>query len=137
MGKNDDPSLLELFCKLKYGNKAIRRGCLLSYSQAEPEKELTQPSKHLLAEPCTKSIRHKPGVKLLRTSSTAFHHQNPAGRRVGLVLLLLCLLFQLGLYPHDQPLVTVHLGSYRTMEMRFTVFLSSRCERMRMHLHVG
>ena len=52
MGKNDDPSLLELFCKLKYGNKAMRRGCLLSYSQAEPEKELTQPRKHLLAEPC-------------------------------------------------------------------------------------
>ena len=29
------------------------RGCLLSYSQAEPGRELTQPSPHLLAEPCT------------------------------------------------------------------------------------
>ena len=27
-------------------------GCLLSYSQAEPGRELTQPSPHLLAEPC-------------------------------------------------------------------------------------
>ena len=31
---------------------AKRRGCLLSYSQAEPGRELTQPRKHLLAEPC-------------------------------------------------------------------------------------
>ena len=32
---------------------AKRRGCLLSYSQAEPGRELTQPRKHLLAEPCS------------------------------------------------------------------------------------
>ena len=32
---------------------AKRRGCLLSYSQAEPGRELTQPSPRLLAEPCT------------------------------------------------------------------------------------
>ena len=31
------------------GKKA---GCLLSYSQAEPGRELTQPSPRLLAEPC-------------------------------------------------------------------------------------
>ena len=31
---------------------AKRRGCLLSYSQAEAGRELTQPRKHLLAEPC-------------------------------------------------------------------------------------
>ena len=31
---------------------AKRWGCLLSYSQAEPGRELTQPSPHLLAEPC-------------------------------------------------------------------------------------
>ena len=31
---------------------AKRRGCLLSYSQAEPGRELTQPSPRLLAEPC-------------------------------------------------------------------------------------
>ena len=31
---------------------AKRRGCLLSYSHAEPGRELTQPGKHLLAEPC-------------------------------------------------------------------------------------
>ena len=31
---------------------AKRRGCLLSYSQAEPGRELMQPRKHLLAEPC-------------------------------------------------------------------------------------
>ena len=34
---------------------AKRRGCLLTYSQAEPGRELTQPSPRLLAEPCTKS----------------------------------------------------------------------------------
>ena len=32
---------------------AKRCGCLLSYSQAEPGRELTQPSPRLLAEPCT------------------------------------------------------------------------------------
>ena len=32
---------------------AKRRGCLLSYSQAEPGRELTQPRKHLLAKLCT------------------------------------------------------------------------------------
>ena len=32
---------------------AKRRGCLLSYSQAELGRELTQPSPRLLAEPCT------------------------------------------------------------------------------------
>ena len=31
---------------------AKRRGCLLSYSQAEPGRKLTQPSPRLLAEPC-------------------------------------------------------------------------------------
>ena len=31
---------------------AKRCGCLLSYSQAEPGRELTQPSPRLLAEPC-------------------------------------------------------------------------------------
>ena len=31
---------------------AKRRACLLSYSQAEPGRELTQPSPRLLAEPC-------------------------------------------------------------------------------------
>ena len=31
---------------------AKRCGCLLSYSQAEPGRELMQPRKHLLAEPC-------------------------------------------------------------------------------------
>ena len=31
---------------------AKRRGCSLSYSQAEPGRELTQPRKHVLAEPC-------------------------------------------------------------------------------------
>ena len=35
------------------GRSAKRRGCLLSYSQAEQGKELTQPSPRLLAEPCT------------------------------------------------------------------------------------
>ena len=36
---------------------AKRRGCLLSYSQAEPGRELTQPSPRLLAEPCILSKR--------------------------------------------------------------------------------
>ena len=31
---------------------AKRRGCSLGYRQAEPGRELTQPRKHLLAEPC-------------------------------------------------------------------------------------
>ena len=31
-----------------------RRGCLQSYSQAEPGRELTQPRRHLFAEPCRK-----------------------------------------------------------------------------------
>ena len=35
---------------------AKRWGCLLSYSQAEPGRELTQPRKHLLAEPCTIAV---------------------------------------------------------------------------------
>ena len=34
---------------------AKRRGCLLSYSQAEPGRELTQPIPRLLAEPCIAS----------------------------------------------------------------------------------
>ena len=36
-----------------YRDRQKRHGCLLSYSQAEPGRELTQPRKHLLAEPCT------------------------------------------------------------------------------------
>ena len=39
---------------------AKRRGCLLSYSQAEPGRELTQPSPRLLAEPFTIAA-HMPG----------------------------------------------------------------------------
>ena len=35
---------------------AKRRGCLLSYSQAEPGRKLTQPSPRLLAEPCSSGI---------------------------------------------------------------------------------
>ena len=35
-----------------YRDRQKRRGCLLSYSQAEPGRELTQPRKHLFAEPC-------------------------------------------------------------------------------------
>ena len=31
---------------------AKRRGCLLSYGKAEAGRELTQPRKYLLAEPC-------------------------------------------------------------------------------------
>ena len=31
---------------------AKRRGCLLSYSQAEPGREVTQPSPRLLADHC-------------------------------------------------------------------------------------
>ena len=34
-------------------SSAKRRGCLLSYSQAEPGRELTQPNPCLLAQPCT------------------------------------------------------------------------------------
>ena len=38
---------------LKRANTKIGKKCLLSYSQAEPGKELTQPRKHLLAKPCS------------------------------------------------------------------------------------
>ena len=36
----------------KVQRSAKRRGCLLSYSRAEPGRKLTQPSPSLLAEPC-------------------------------------------------------------------------------------
>ena len=32
------------------------RGCLISYSQAEPGRELTQPRKHIFAEQTNRSI---------------------------------------------------------------------------------
>ena len=35
---------------------AKRCGGMISYSQAEPARELTQPRKHLLAEPCTVTL---------------------------------------------------------------------------------
>ena len=38
-----------------YRDQQKRRGCLLSYSRAEPGRELTQPRPRLLAEPCTSS----------------------------------------------------------------------------------
>ena len=38
--------------ELAIQRSAKRRGCLLSYSQAEPGRELTKPSPRLLAEPC-------------------------------------------------------------------------------------
>ena len=38
---------------------AKRRGCLLSYSQAEPGRELIQPSPRLLAEPCIVNGNHE------------------------------------------------------------------------------
>ena len=40
---------------------AKRHGCLISYSQAEPGRELTQPRKHLFAEPCT-VLRRRPAL---------------------------------------------------------------------------
>ena len=43
----------EIFCNHIVQRWAKRRGCLLSYSQAEPGRELTQPSPRLLAEPCS------------------------------------------------------------------------------------
>ena len=39
---------------------AKRHGCLLSYSQAEPGRELMQPSPRLLAEPCRFPIDMRP-----------------------------------------------------------------------------
>ena len=45
--------MLEELLKRNVHRSAKRRGCLLSYSQAEPGRELTQPSPRLLAEPCT------------------------------------------------------------------------------------
>ena len=42
-----------VFSSFHVQRSAKRRSCLLCYSQAEPGRELTQPRKHLLAEPCT------------------------------------------------------------------------------------
>ena len=39
--------------QVMYRDRQKRRCCLLSYSQAEPGRVLTQPSLRLLAEPCT------------------------------------------------------------------------------------
>ena len=50
---------------------AKRRGCLLSYSQAEPGRELTQPSPRLLAQPCT-SVR----CGLASSRNLAFTHNS-------------------------------------------------------------
>ena len=36
-----------------YRDRQRKRGCLLSYSQTEPVRALSQPRKHLLAEPCS------------------------------------------------------------------------------------
>ena len=72
---------------LIYRVQQKRRGCLLSYSQAEPERELTQPSPRLLAEPCK--------VHLL-------------ARMLG--LLCLCAYFQFLLVNEIMlPLLTLHL----------------------------
>ena len=48
---------------------AKRRGCLLSYSQVEPGRELTQPSPCLLAEPCTCIFHGLPARELIRSFS--------------------------------------------------------------------
>ena len=48
---------------------AKRRGCLLSYSQAEPGRELTQPSPCLLAEPCTNACINDGTVWVLDAGS--------------------------------------------------------------------
>ena len=40
------------YIRALYRDWQKRRGCWLSYSQAEPGRELTQPRKHLLAELC-------------------------------------------------------------------------------------
>ena len=45
--------VIDLRARKNILRSAQRRGCLLSYSQAEPGRELTQPSPRLLAEPCT------------------------------------------------------------------------------------
>ena len=51
---NDSSSSCQATCNVQ--RSAKRRGCLLSHSQAEPGRELTQPRKHLLAEPLTFGI---------------------------------------------------------------------------------
>ena len=64
-----------------------RRGCLLSYSQAELRRELWQPRKYLLAEPCTLSVSQAAllasdteNSKDERLSST-FDDGDPSGNR--------------------------------------------------------
>ena len=47
---------------------AKRRGCLLSYSQSEPGRELTQPSPRPLAEPCTSFLPPSP-ARIMRWDS--------------------------------------------------------------------
>ena len=55
---------------LLFHGSAKRRGCLLSYSQAEPGRELTQPSPRLLAEPCTLNAQKCEYHKLLKLSQS-------------------------------------------------------------------
>ena len=54
------PSLLVHIMARTIKSSAKRLGCLLSYSQAEPGRELTQPSPCLLAEPCSTEIIQYP-----------------------------------------------------------------------------
>ena len=46
-------SMRKMLAGISLHRSTKRCGCLLSYSQAEPGRELTQPSPRLLAEPCT------------------------------------------------------------------------------------
>ena len=58
---NDKPDINSSQCNIDctepesdtFTENRKRRGSLLSFSQAEPGRESTQPRKHLLADPCT------------------------------------------------------------------------------------
>ena len=62
---------LGLYWKLQ--RSAKRRGCLISYSQAEPGIELTQPRTHLLAEPCIHTSRNIPLCQALSADKASGH----------------------------------------------------------------
>ena len=68
---------------------AKMRGCLLSYSQAEPGRELTQPKPRLLAEPCILSPSFSPSVNA-RKGGDSFAGDNSDGRQGCLLQLHPC-----------------------------------------------
>ena len=78
-----------LHLKSKHVQRSAKRfGCLLSYSQAEPGRELTQPSPRLLAEPCIPSMSRQcqivtpPGLRFLQMPVSMVFPRNSSLRHI-------------------------------------------------------